>query len=502
MIVLFFILFLSSLNSINFFSGVINTKPGEVYLGTTHYYEDYFFYLNHFTQAAHGAWLTANRYTTEAISPSIMFWPNILLGKLGGAGGLAPQWSYNLSVFLLSFTILFFTYQLMQSVFNNNKSKALIAFFFTTTATSFMNRIWVDGTFMWYPFLLWKTPNLAFDRLGAVPHQLVQTLLFLLLVYVWFFIQKRKLIFSTVLITLLTTLNPVVSGLFLLTSWITGRGNFLVSVVFLIVALYYNSLTNTQPHIQSKLWEAGQQVATTGLFMMLSIGPIVILGVLGLRSIFLKPKPIMTFGAVLLIICYLLFFSPIPKFLGVSNSRVLFPALYVFWGALAVEGLKFKISNFKFQIILLSIFFLLTLPTLYWEIQQKLVVRPHERIPLLYLPREIYDGFTYLSSLSPLSDVVLASPATHMDSIVPALSGHTSYTGHAFATISSNEKKAISSKFFAKNMTSDQARQWLARQNIKYIFFTNFDGDKSQFQLKYNFLKELYGAQTVTIYEK
>jgi len=56
---------LTLLNSINYFVGVYRQQPGEVYLGTTHYFEDYFFYLSQFFQGAHGGWLTQNRYSSE-----------------------------------------------------------------------------------------------------------------------------------------------------------------------------------------------------------------------------------------------------------------------------------------------------------------------------------------------------------------------------------------------------------------------------------------------------
>lgn len=458
MMVFLFILLFSSLNSINFFAGVLHAKPGEVYLGTTHYFEDYFFYLNQFFQGAHGAWFTVNRYTTEATTPSILFWPNVLLGKLGGIFGLPPHISYNLSVFLLSVAILFITYKI---------TKNTLAFLFAATATSFMNHIWVDGKAMWYPFQLWKTPNFAFDRLGGVPHQLVQTLLFLLLVYTRFYEQKRKLLFSTALIILLTTLNPVMSGLFLAASWITGQRQIVATIVFLIVALYYNSLTNAAPHIQSKLWEASQQVATTPLFLILSIGPISILGLLGAIKAMGEKKPIMLFGIILLAMNYVLFFTDIPRLIGISNSRVLFPALYVFWGMLAAEG----VYSLRKKILCIMLFFLFTIPTLYWEVKQKLVVKPQERIPLLYLPKHTYEKLISLSKQLPYDDVVLANPITHMDAIIPAFSGHTSYTGHPFATINSEQKKALAVKFFQKQMSADEAQAFLENNRIRFVLY-------------------------------
>lgn len=491
MIVLFFILFFSSLNSINFFSGLLNQKPGEVYLGTTHYYEDYFFYLNHFFQGARGTWLAANRYTTEPTTPSILFWPNVLLGKLGGFFGLSPMLSYNLSIIIITIMILITIYGIFRKVFSTSTHRALIGFLFATTATSLMNYIRVDGTPMWYPFQLWKTPNFALDRLGGVPHQLVQTLLFLLLVSVWFF-GSKKLLRGLVLIILLSTLNPVMSAMFLVAAWMSAPSFKLIlpSIGFLVIAWYFQILTNSQPHVQSKLWEASQQVTTTPLFLLLSIGPISMLGLLGVVKGIGEKKPIMLFGIILLAMNYFLFFTDIPRLIGISNSRVLFPAMYLFWGMLAAEGIFFIKKKFS---ILYSLFFilysLLTIPTLYWEIQQKLIVKPEERIPLLYLPSGIYKRFTRLATLGSPNDVVLANPMTHLDAMIPALTGHTTYTGHPFATINSNQKRALASKFFQKQMSAEVAQAWLGKNHIRFVFFTELDGDKNQFQQAYPFIR-------------
>ncbi len=487
MIVVFIALILTIANSSNFLAGLWRTNQGEVYLGTTHYWEDYFFYVSQFFQGAHGGWLTLNRYTSETTPASILFWPNVILGKVGGLVGLPPQISYNVSIMLLSFGVLIILSRL-----------SLIAFLLAALSTSLINRIWVNGQPMWYPFQLWKTPNFALDRLGGVPHQLVQTLLFLLLVYVWFFVQKKRVLFSMILMTLLTTLNPVMSGLFLVATWVTGQGNFFVTTVFLIVSLYYNTLTNAQPHIQSKLWEASQQTTTTPLFMLLSIGPVSLLGLVGAWAAIKRgARPIEWFSGALIAASYSLYFSPIPKLVGIGNSRVLFPALYAAWGILGASAMP---SSKKMTTILLVLFLLLTIPTLKWELGQKLAVKPEERIPLLYLPSDIYKAFVSLQTIGTFDDIVLANPGSHMDAMVPALTGHTGYTGHPFATIGSEEKQAEVSRFFRGEMTVGEAEGWLRDRQIRYILTTTFDGDSSRLHQAYPFLNVLFTTGNATIW--
>ena len=43
-----FALLITLLNSIGFFVGTFNRPEGTIYLGTIHYFEDYFLYVNHF----------------------------------------------------------------------------------------------------------------------------------------------------------------------------------------------------------------------------------------------------------------------------------------------------------------------------------------------------------------------------------------------------------------------------------------------------------------------
>ena len=481
---------LTLLNSINYFVGVYRQQPGEVYLGTTHYFEDYFFYLSQFFQGAHGGWLTQNRYSSEPTAASILFWPNVMLGKIGGLFGFDPSVSYNISVLLLSLALLLTLASLMRSVFAHNQTKALAGFILATTATSLLNRIWVNGAWMWYPFEQWKTPNFALDRLGSVPHQTLQTLLFLLAMTA---LSQKRAIAQCCFLLLLTTLNPVMSAMFLIAAWVASPRIKLVvpSVGFLCIAWYYNALTNAQPHMQSKAWEAADQTLTSPFFMLLSIGPISLLGILGAWIVRKHLRPIHVFSVALLAVSYLLYFSPLPRLAGISNSRVLFPGLWAAWGILAVEAVYY----FKKPLIVVLVFLLLTLPTLRWEIQRKLVVKPHERIPLLYIPEDVYQAFAYLKNQRPRDDAVLANAGSHMDAMVPAFSGHTSVTGHPFATIANEDKKRQADRFFTGGMAQEEALRWLTSLSIRYVLITKYDRNPT-----YPFMTRLFSSPGATVW--
>lgn len=95
--------------------------------------------------------------------------------------------------------------------------------------------------------------------------------------------------------------------------------------------------------------------------------------------------------------------------------------------------------------------------------------------------------FMALGTIGGYNDVVLANPNTNMDLLVPALSGHTTYSGHMLLTIRSEEKQLFGSQFFSLN--KPDAESWIKANNIRYVLFTSLDGDIKRFIQTYPFLK-------------
>jgi hypothetical protein len=517
-------------NSISFFIGIIYQPASSIYLGTIHYYEDYFFYLNHFFQGAHGGWLTVSRYTGEATPLTIVYWCNILLGKIGGLLNFTPVLTYNISVLILAFIALLIPYFIFRRIFPNKQMKVLSGFLFTATATSLINRVHAqEGGMTWWPFQIWRTPHFAYDRLGGAPHQLLITILFDILIYLYFFppaISAKKyypIIGITAL--LLTALQPVQSGVFLgfailalLVFSIIYKNkpekNQLVTLIVLIVAIgfpfiYMNNALNQLPYRQSTIWEASQHSHTIPLFLLKSIGPIIIFAAFGLLSRIKKLSVLDIFGLLLLSTSYILFMSDIPQRIGVSNLRFLFPASHIFFGLFAAYGIG-AIARFMKKYVniptitltggLLILFILITAPTLIWEFQQKFPHQNFQSDQLYYLPNDVYAGFTYLENKRPYTDIVMANPASHMDVMVPALAGHTVYEGHMLATINFYPKQQLAWQFFAGNMSAGDAQKLISENYIRYILLTKYDGNRINFEENYPFLKKIFENTGCAIY--
>lgn len=514
------------LNSLAFFIGIIRQPPGFVYLGTVHYWEDYFFYLNHFFQGAHGAWLTANRFTSEPTSPGIIYWTNILMGKIGALFGLNPVLSYNVWLFGLCFFMLFLSAILLSIHFRKSAYLTLTAFIFTVLSSSLQNRVTSsEGTRIFWPFQLWKTPHFSFDRLGGAPHQMIQTILFYVLAFSLFLkLPKTRLPYGQYLIpavfgVLLSTINPVAAITVIGSAFLTGLVMFILkkplpesfAIKFIVTAissgltcLYMLSIMNTEPHIQTKIWEAANQNFTTWPFLAASIGPIIIFILFGVIAKWKSYQPLELFSLILFAGTYIVFMSPVPARVGIGNIRFLFPATYLFMGLIAASGLSYlaeklvRFTRIKYEtgfLILLGAFVLLTLPTNIWELYIKY---PKTDQLLTYLPRESISGLEYLSRIYPYDDVALGNPATHLDTLIPPFSGHTSYSGHILHTIKNSEKQFIASQFYALSLPDPV--NFLKSNKIKYVLFSKLDGDQARFEQTYPYLDNINQNPEITLY--
>lgn len=501
---------LTATNSIGVLVGLGSRPPDTVYLGTIHYFEDYFLYVNHFFQGAHGAFLTANRYTSEMTPPSILYWTDVGMGKLGGLFGLSPIASYHVSLLVVTILTLLTMYLLLTHIFPKRKTHALIGFLFAVLSTSLMNHIYVNQKPMWYPFQLWKTPHFALDRLGGVPHQTLQSLLFFSLTILCFSRQsthpKMKLVCIGIVAFSLTTVSPIQAiiflGAFLATQAIRYIQKkpmpwmklFVLSLATIATFIYVYFLSTTLPHALARAWDGQQHTRTTLPFLMMSLGPISVLFLLGILPSILSGNALVIFAVILTLGSYSLFLSTIPQWLGISNLRVIFPAISPFMGGVAVNGTLFIARKLNKIIppmttttIIVLLFIFISLPTFFWEIEQKIQSQSDTKDTNLYLPTPIYEMFTALQAIGQFDDVVLANPKTHLDSLVPAIGGHTTYSGHMLLTIGNPEKQKDASQFFLLN--KPDAENWIKERNIRYVLFTPLDGDMNRFARAYPFLK-------------
>ncbi len=499
LLVILLILSATVANMSAFIAQIAAQPSNTVYLGTIHYWEDYFFLLNHFFQGAHGQWLAVNQLTHDIPGTTIIYWSNVLMGKIGGLFGLSPQFTYSLSVLILTFLSLGALFILIQKLVPEKK-KALLAFFFAVTATSLPNRVvsGETGQMITWPFQIWGTTHLALDRLGGAPHHLFRNVLAYIFLY---FLFSKKSTMSIIVAFFLASVNPTQAllslGIFSIVNWqdIKRLLPTWVSVVFM--TLWVNHDLHSEAYRVAAAWDGSQNSYTTLPFLMASIGPIGLISLIGLMK--KNFSRIELFGLLTILSTYFYFMTPIPKLLHVSNLRLLFPSTHVFFGIFAASGALYLSKKIPLVLILI-LYSLLTIPTLDWEIGMKTSnIKPNDQ--LLYLPSLVHEGFVYLSTQTPFTDVTLGNPGSHMDILIPALSGHTTYVAHFLETKDYPRKKAETEKFYSLQLTPDKAQKWLTENTIRYILFTKYDGDKTKFEENYSFLKPAFSNPESTVYQ-
>jgi hypothetical protein len=98
-------------------------------------------------------------------------------------------------------------------------------------------------------------------------------------------------------------------------------------------------------------------------------------------------------------------------------------------------------------------------------------------------------------------DTVILSETT-AGNYIPVYSGNTVYVGHD-NTVNNQEKKLFVNSFYSGRMPVSQAAQWLADENLHYVFFgpqEKEDNGVLDLQKIYPFLEPQYQGEYVTIY--
>src|SRR3989304_7875146 len=158
--------------------------PNSVFLGITHWYEDYFFYLSQFTQGADGAWLATNKFTTENLPPAVTWMFNVILGKVGWLVGLTPWTTNILAIFVLSVSYVWLLWAVARRLFPQKPSMAVSTLLLAILSNSFFRIETANGTAQVVPYIYFYNYTAALNRLGGVPHLIAQSLLSLLLLVI------------------------------------------------------------------------------------------------------------------------------------------------------------------------------------------------------------------------------------------------------------------------------------------------------------------------------
>ena len=434
-------LILATLNSWHVLAAWLARNPNDYFTGVAHYFADYFLYI---AQMREGTILSSHWFTNESMAPTWIYWFNGLIGGIGNLIGLPPFATYNIVLFLLAFGLCMLWWKLIEKIFTDTFTR-VIAFIFTLTASNF-------------PTLeaFWFSPTPAFNRLGGVPHQIFQTMLLVLLLLTY------RSWLSIALSFLAATANPIQTLLIVIAILaVRPRSFFFVGIPALLGALIVNNEFATQPVLlAAKAWEAAQPVSVSVPQFLLALGPIVALIPFGLRPFFHTASPLKKIVGIYGGLAVLLFFSPMPALLGTSPVRWLSPASYALFPLIAAAALP----KIKLSILPLVAFALLTIPSLFTQIQARQGAQH-----LNSIPQAVTEKLMSLEALPP--GVILMNPSLPYDAIVPVFTRHPSFTGHPIHTLYPDVKERLRQDYFAGRMNTEQQEQFLRDHRIVHVIW-------------------------------
>lgn len=517
-------------NLFHVFYWAFHAPPNTIFIGITHWYEDYFFYLSQLTQGAMGKWQLTNAYTLEPIPLGYNWIFNLLLGKIAGFLSIPPWRLYDGSIFVLGMGYILVMYQIILEVFGPPEKRFRIpALLIAITSTQSVLFEQSAAGFAPKAITYFYAYTDAWNRLGGVAHQIAQNILGLYAV----------LLFSRILNGLITKnmsarkywgvlflLSATVTLLFTVSAFFAAVDIAVFGVVFtyylfvaktirfnktiiistvavllpvVLLGFYQKSVLDHPFWVGVRLWEQTRTPALIGTFL-LSSGAIAFLLPFGILKFLKQATPIRVTGVVYAFLPILLYFSPVPGLLGMPAFRLLEPPAYVFFGSIAVVAISVLAGSVRRKwltpFILFSLFLALQIPGLILGIQSR-VNEYYLNSQLNFLDKNVYNGLIYLKN-QPHDTNVLAVHT--LESLVPVVSGHSVFEGHATLTLDYKTKIDSTIAFYGRTMTPEQAYDFLQKNNIGYVLWEKRFGNPVLLG-SYPFLQILFDNPGLTIYQ-
>jgi len=365
-------------------------KSDHIFVGVSHYWEDYFYYLDQFKQGSNGKWMTMNKFSSEQFPPTLFYLNHILLGKIGGVIGLQPYESYNISLVLLKFIFIMLSYGCILLVFQKHFILRITSFLLFLFSSSFPVLSHIDTQWKLSGLPVTRTAAPIMERFGNIPNTImidVTFLVSLILCYFIFFSSKFKIlsfiqqvlvIVSCLIMLSLTTLGDATKTVVLFggicmvmvsrllrelrklrilrldkNSYYSIVVGVLITVSQILIVLSLSQTISRDPVYQYTInWNIANQSAWSfellknPLLYIHSFGIIILPFIIGIIPFYkrYKTSPLAMILLVTTIMGFLGYHLPIEAVAPVPRFRFLFPSLYIGVSVITVYFLK-KVSN-------------------------------------------------------------------------------------------------------------------------------------------------------------
>jgi hypothetical protein len=501
--------------------GVLNTPKGMQYLGTVHNASDYFSYLSYMAEGR-DHWVTSSDlYTEEAIPRNFSRWEFVLFGHLLYMIHSNLIVGYEIMIFLCLIFFLGASYVFLKFLLPHKPWQQVLAFLLFATATSWpiVTHSTLGFAFGYHTY--WYNTGNIIVRFGPTPHHLFAGGLFVCgFIFTLLWRQRHQWWYLVVLSTiacLVVTINPVLwlllmatVGLASLTAHILEKKSWHIRLLWqnyaptiamgaggLPSALYLQHAFSIPPWTNGAGWEMWQQIYVAPIDIFYGSGLIMIFGLIGILPAAKRHTYSHLLSIYMILICFVCFYTRVSFYLKVTNARFLPPALYVFLGMVASEGILFLghlVPQWKRVVCsgLVALYLISIIPS--HVAQQRELSMIDTNNTLIYATDDMWKSYTYVDENLPKEATYLVQwPFTLQ---FPALTARKSFFGGSDMTIDGGVKTASMSAFFAGHLSEPQVKEFFTIHPIKYVFaYSNNSAIE-----KWPYFRQVFRTPQVTIY--
>lgn len=526
------------------------------------YMFDYNFYLSRIRQGQEGRWLVSEKYYNLSHQGSLIQIFYLYLGKVGNLIGLSPEFIYHLARLILGFVLLLGIGLYLTRFFSS--WWVLVAFLFVVTSGSWPILVEIPAGFRFATYMGWWSAIDSLQRITFIPHVIAGQIF--ILVFIWKFgsFRSSTSLFNSLFLKERARVRFLGNGIYKLI--ILGLLGFVAGIIFppaLIVIYAVFAVLSFRELIDYKTYRSDKTNRIIGriFFLLLSspslvylsfmfrlypwralaefdiqhriilpyreyalaLGPILPLGILGLLAVFIT-KAKKFFPVVSWTIAIGLLFVLFERVPWQSPSRFTEAAVHIPLGILATyfffsfwqKSLITKIGLVR-QIRLIRVLIGLVITTTVmmgilvmlsmvgWLTDQVKGKREGTWLvpigaQLVYPLDDFMKAIYYLKDNTGKEEVVLGYVTA--GNYIPAYAGNYVYLGHA-NTPGEDKKEKIASRFFSGEMKQNEAKEFLSRERISYIYFGPQErqlGKVADFKQIYQFVEPVYENKQVIIY--